>query len=381
MKQENNNEIDLLLRRLGRRPDAFVPEAGSRIAGEHLDADELNSYAENALPAAARSRYTEHLAECASCRELVVRLSSSAGVVVAAEKSRSPEPSGFRKFLASLFSPMVLRYAGPALGLVIVAAIGFVVLRRENPAEFIAMDPRKAAGTNAPMPAQSTSPSNAGPSGESRGVISPQKDNAGRVQQPVVTDAPAAAPAPVPTPGEPAGAGAGAGEGKQASPTDKIERPAEQQPLVTVAPATAGAKSVAQDAKKQVANEPPPTTESARERAYDSAAKLQESQARRAERQVTAAAPTSAGSVQRDGVDEKEKADAETRTVAGRRFRRQGGVWIDTAYDSSRDTVNLTRGSEQYRALIADEPAIKTFADALDGQLIVVWKGRAYRIR
>jgi hypothetical protein len=43
--------------------------------------------------------------------------------------------------------------------------------------------------------------------------------------------------------------------------------------------------------------------------------------------------------------------------------------------------VNLTRGSEQYRALVADEPAIKNIADQLDGEIVVVWKGRAYRIR
>jgi hypothetical protein len=41
----------------------------------------------------------------------------------------------------------------------------------------------------------------------------------------------------------------------------------------------------------------------------------------------------------------------------------------------------VTRGSEQYRALVADEPGIKTIADQLGGEVIVVWKGRAYKIR
>ena len=76
MRQEPNNEIDLLLRRLGparRRPVAIA------IDEPHLDADELNSYVENALPPAARARYTEHLAECSSCRKLVVQLSAAQG--------------------------------------------------------------------------------------------------------------------------------------------------------------------------------------------------------------------------------------------------------------------------------------------------------------
>jgi hypothetical protein len=76
-----------------------------------------------------------------------------------------------------------------------------------------------------------------------------------------------------------------------------------------------------------------------------------------------------------------EKDDAETRTVSGRRFRKERGIWTDTAYDSSTATVNMARGSEQFRALIADEPEIKKIAEQLDGEVIVVWKGRAYRIR
>src|SRR5436190_10750145 len=111
MKQGTNNEIDLLLRRLSRR------EEGSDSAADkqHLDADELSSYAENALPAAARARYTEHLAECASCRRVVAQLSSSVGVVAFAESAKVSAPAVLRKFLASLFSPLVLRYAVPAL--------------------------------------------------------------------------------------------------------------------------------------------------------------------------------------------------------------------------------------------------------------------------
>jgi hypothetical protein len=43
--------------------------------------------------------------------------------------------------------------------------------------------------------------------------------------------------------------------------------------------------------------------------------------------------------------------------------------------------VDLTRGSEQYRSLVGDEPEIKKIAEQLDGQIIVVWKGRVYKIR
>ena len=86
---------------------------------------------------------------------------------------------------------------------------------------------------------------------------------------------------------------------------------------------------------------------------------------------------------QNEPINGRDRGDkvSETRSVAGRRFRREGSIWVDTGFDSSRPTVNVTRGSEQYRALIADEPEIKTIAEELSGEVIVVWKSTAYRIR
>ena len=79
-------------------------------------------------------------------------------------------------------------------------------------------------------------------------------------------------------------------------------------------------------------------------------------------------------------VEKNTEKETETRAVAGRRFRRQRNVWVDTAYESSRPLINVARGSEQYRALVADEPSIRTIAEQLSGEVVVVWKGRAYRI-
>ena len=42
--------------------------------------------------------------------------------------------------------------------------------------------------------------------------------------------------------------------------------------------------------------------------------------------------------------------------------------------------MTVARGSGGYRSLVADEPMIKTIADELDGEIIVVWKGHTYRI-
>jgi hypothetical protein len=76
-----------------------------------------------------------------------------------------------------------------------------------------------------------------------------------------------------------------------------------------------------------------------------------------------------------------EDSGGEVRGAGGRRFRRREGVWVDTAYKTSQATVRIRRGSEQYRSLVGDEPGVGRIADALGGELIVVWKGRAYRIK
>src|SRR5678816_3182021 len=119
MKQEPENEMDLLLRNLGRLvKDTARPDGAEGDGTPHLDPDELNAYAEKALPAAAHARYTEHVADCSRCRTLVSQLSLAAGVVIE-EKVPSvvPETSGIMAFLSRLFSPMVMRYAVPAMGL------------------------------------------------------------------------------------------------------------------------------------------------------------------------------------------------------------------------------------------------------------------------
>jgi len=80
MNREPNKEIDILLRKLSGKQNGDIAAAernSSASSHEHLDADELNAYAENALPVSLRSRYTEHLADCSSCRKTVTQLSLS----------------------------------------------------------------------------------------------------------------------------------------------------------------------------------------------------------------------------------------------------------------------------------------------------------------
>ena len=374
MRQETNNEIDLLLRRLSRRQGATAP------AGDHLDADELSSYAENTLPVAARARYTDHLAECSRCRELVVQLSSAAGVVVAEEPSHVAAAWGLRKFLASLFTPMVLRYAVPALGLVVVAVIGLTVFRRGQ----VSSSPEMVATSRqaeTPAVAQETKPQDnytfAQPD-KSASVSPAPEPRRGRIE--------AEPPAPVAAPAAntPADASKEAPVAKTESTTvaTAAAPPAAPKPAET----TDEARKQDAEAQKKLAQERPtatPQAESAeRQRDFQAGAVAPAGVAatRRAAKRADSAEDKAGGAPMPLKLGEKDRDDGETRTVAGRRFRKQRGMWVDTAYAGAA-TTDFTRGSEQYRGLVADEPEIKKIADQLDGQIIVVWKGRAYRIR
>ena len=383
MKQETNNEIDLLLRRLGRRPDGGVSDPD----GGHLDADELSSYAENALPPSVRSRYTEHLAQCSSCRTLVVQLSSAAGVVVAPERSVVAEPSGFRKFLASLLSPLVLRYAIPALGLAVIAVIGLTVFRpNQQP------DTNVAHQTNAGAPAngqlQAPSPAGSGDNYQAEGAktapapTAAATPDAGSIN---LSKAPTPAPTAVDSISAPVTDSTAAATVEAAPPPKPEPPPVTNTPAASPTPAATEINERKVEAEKQVqAAREPQRTLQARDEGRRSANEAASTTASAAKKKEDFSASPQAGTgvgVQRDGRGEKDRDDAEIRTVAGRRFRKQRGVWVDTAYESSSETTNLTRGSERYRALVADEPAIKNIADQLDGEIVVVWKGRPYRIR
>ena len=380
MKEEVNKEMDLLLRRLGRRDDAPV----SNAADSHLDADELSAYAENALPAAARARYTAHLAECSQCRQLVVQLSSSLGVVATSETVKVAVPSAWKRFLASLFTPMVLRYAVPALGLIVVAAIGFVVLRRQESARYVTQvtsneQSPAAAPPAAPAPTAYDSLDKSEPSA---GVSNDRQTKTQTGNSP--------APAPPNTPPVVSSVETQVSTDRAAAKPKPEQQPtavANEPPPPKAAPAPTpeeSAKTADTEAKKEevrIAAAPAASTEqrglqAAQREDKDSLARSRKSKAEPGDA-AGRANVGSAGIASRDA----KLFNAPTQVVAGRRFQKRDGVWIDTAYDASKDAVTLARNSEQYRALVADEPAIKTIADTLDGEIIVVWKGHTYRIR
>jgi len=383
MKQAEQNEIDLLLRSFARRN----PEGTSQVThqvSEHLDADELNAFAEGMLPERAQARYSEHLADCVNCRTVVIKLSQAAGVVTPRKEVDEGSVTTFRDKIAANFAQPVMRYALPAIVLASIVGIGCVALRQDGPGEFVAQHQPSGHQPN-------VNDSNQAVPSESPAQI-----------ETFSTDPSANPPRRGGAPVEgPKGESANATAGRTDAPVPKSRAEAEAQP--------ADASPTFAPDLNEPAAPPPPEAYAARDRvttfskegplkreaqrAQTEEDKLQTSDADTGNRSAAgkaAASPSNVGGVQglmteRRGYGVKNKKDSDVdeqiRTVSGKRFIRKDDAWVDTAYNASTATTNVKRGSEQYRALVADEPSMRNFAEQLGGEVIVVWKGRAYRIR
>lgn len=396
MKTPEKNEMDLLLHALGRgasarSADATLLQSNGEI-GAHLDADELNCYAEGIVSAAERARYTRHFADCDSCRRIVADLVPAAGITRRYEGEQKVGWS-LREKVAALFAPSVLRYAVPAMALMAVIAVAVVVLRQQRNTEFVARNETPTVPAVSSSGEVQTSGTNNGPQsaatpGQQKQPLAEAKEkDLARSQKSGVIQPPAAAPQ----------TGASADRASQGFlQPGQSAGVAQSQPTFATEPADAAAPPPPRPALDDVSK----SAETRNAQAEgDSQKRRREDNYSQAGNENEVSRPTSAkGGPSRNNSqnvgglssvvsrsankDEKGAGNAvETRRVSGRLFHRQGNAWVDTDYASGRATVNVSRGSEQFRALTADEPALRSIAEQLGGEVIVVWKGRAYRIR
>jgi hypothetical protein len=395
MNQEPNNDIDILLRKLSQRDGnaLIAAQDGEHFEQKHLDADEFNAYAENALPSALRARYTEHLTECTNCRKIATQLSLASAVVVPS-KVEGAKPSSLKTFLAGLFSPSVFRYAIPAMAIVVVVAIAWVAFQRQPRSTDIA---RVSSESPAPTAANNeTSSKSSSNVGSLKGAVSEAREAQVRpgekagatpeaapaVRQEAIQEESKATPvvaddfrdrkdlAKRDQP-QPVGRAATVAAAEASAPP-----PASPKPDVAAERVEAAQKKESEADKNKAMNEPqsrtPMTT---------SGSRPQKSADAKADPKATASDTSATRRAMREAPRAKDEAEpGEVRTVGGHRFRKRGDVWIDTLYSSQRIT-NVSRGSEQYRALVADEPGIHSIAQQLKNEFIIVWNGRAYFIK
>jgi hypothetical protein len=411
----NDAQIDVLLRR-------YAGQSQTAAAGEHLDADELNAFAEGSLPAAARSRYLSHLVDCDNCRQVVSQLAISGGALVKTESETTTDTQGYSwwKRLSGFFSPLTLTSAALAAVLIVIAGVGFFVMRqRAEPTLIAQRDQSKSAPENEVKPAgnqipqTSSAPKSGGVENKqaplaSTSQASPGPDEIARLDKPA--EKPAAisksakepeAPTNLPATAKKAEAGAA-----QMSPSYAPPPPLEGQRAETLSRTEQSPKSVgavsgprkgaptdsfkvedrarAAESEKDsrggsdlAMNQP-----SASRRASDEKAKGPRRDAENNARnsnsnQVLSDTARNQGIVSTNRVVGEEK-PPEQRSVGGRKFRRQGNAWVDVKFKTTMNLKSISRGTDDFNNL---DSGLRSIAQELGGELIVVWKGKAYLIR
>ncbi|HXI23045.1 MAG TPA: hypothetical protein VNG71_04150 [Pyrinomonadaceae bacterium] len=399
----NDKQIDLLMRRHARTAE---PE----ITGEHLDADEMNTFAEGKLPPAARARYVSHLASCIACRQQVAQIALAGGAVVRSESAVAERPRRrtFWEGVSALFAPRGLRYAAFAAVLLIVAGIAFIALRRPQPPNDLvasrteneqhpasAIQPQANSANGAATEANTRPQQSNSPTNTSAGSNQSEKRDADKIAEaaPAPTMMKEAPPAPAvetkkaatesdlaksqpsyapPPPGEtgqPASVGGVAAKQapQKAEAMDKIasaDRERSQGLIVTQARDDRAQKD------QPVAQQRRGTDEKTK---GGPSRNLENQAARNANENRVENMPLSISAPKPNDTEE-----AQTRSVGGRKFRKQGKAWVDQKFKSSMTLKSVARSSDEFDSL---DSGLRSIAQQLGGEVIVVWKGKAYVIK
>jgi len=413
----NDAQIDVLLRR-------YAGQSQPAAAGEHLDADELNAFAEGSLPAAARSRYLSHLVDCDNCRQVVSQLAISGGALVKMESEATTDTQGYSwwKRLAGFFSPLTLTSAALAAVVIVIAGVGFFVMRqRAEPTLIAQRDQSKSAPENAVKPAgDQISPTSSAPqsggdenkqepfTSSSTSQASPGPDQVAKLDKtaekpPVLSRSGSEAEAPPP----PAPATAKKAEAGEAQITPSYAPPPlEGQRAETLSRTEPNPKSIgsvsgprkgaptdsfkmddrARSAESEkdsrggsdlAMNQPATPRRASDEKAKGPRRDAENNSRNRNLNEVASDANKTQGVVSSTRTVTEEK-PLEQRSVGGRKFSRQGNAWIDVKFKSSMKLKSISRGSGDFNNL---DSGLRSIAQELGGELIVVWKGKAYLIR
>ena len=383
MEVDFDKEIDALMRSSGGGRTITISE----FAAPHLGVDELNAFAENTLPDAARRGYTTHLADCDECRKtlsLLITMNAEAEPVSAVSAIPAVVAERSVPWYKSLFAVQNLAYGMGALVIAFAGFIGYMVLQNtgmggEATISQVA-EQRQASGPmasdseefTANVATNSTAISNSAMSSAANANSVPSLaksapgDSAANMSSNSIIGSDLAAAAP---------------ERPDLSvTTDGITTAPPPQPAAA-APAT-------RPEPKEVTSE----ADKAKDDSQNSELKVLKQQ-----NQMPSAGNmpnTQAGpsrNIQRDNQASGEREAARKRaavpalgriaspskTVGGKNFSKRDNVWYDSAY-SGQATTNVRRNTEDYRKL---DSGLRSIAESLDGTVVVVWKSKAYRIQ
>lgn len=375
MEYNFDKEIDAFLRQTAKGESASAAEDSESkiqaLESNHLDADEISAFAENALPEKAKQRYTIHLADCDACRRNlsnVIFLNAESK----AEKISPKETAAFSPAIAwykRLFAFPNLAYTMGALAIVFSGIIGFIVLQnvRDNKNSEVLLVSERTPSINEMPSDNAAMPSKAAPNAGNTAAntntaiaLSSNMTMANTPAKPLANaNASAVAAEPNAKPSAPS----------KAAPQVKENFLAEEKNENLL---QAGEKASTKVASEQNQN-----------RAAASEKKVEDDEIIKSDAQVSARQSAELPKTKTFGSSPKnaKKSEAESKSeiaaVNGKTFRRENDVWYDAAYNNQ-TTVNIKRGTSEYKKL---DKNLRAIAETLKGTVVVVWKSKAYRIQ
>lgn len=392
-----------------------VQGAASVAACNQFDPDTTSAYLEQALSKRALTTYEEHLVTCAACRRHLIELS----------RLLPPQPNAVAKLVVDTSFKERFRawFSGWRLGAL--AGLGTVATalllvavfvqrsKLDNASPLIAAHRSEAQATPLPELSLQDAPAeklkreiNPSPSASPAANVTWSERKETPAAPPVATGQPSSetvlnatdatfgtrpVPAPTPAPSKTEGERKeiAANQAGQASGVMTVEN--QRQNLRAITPSgpeanqmqaeralelkkrddrmAQSADAVSPASPKPAAKAGAPPAERIVEKAKGKNEVADEADKKQAQAPGRSSAAIAVARPSRQG-----------RTIGGKTFRQENGVWVDSDYQSSSNLpiIRLPRDSAEYKQTLKDIPSLKPYFELKP--VIVVWQGKVYRV-
>jgi hypothetical protein len=389
MKFEFDKEIDILLRQAAQGKTVF---AKTDVDSNHLDADEISAFAENALPEKARRNYVLHLADCDRCRKNLSGLmainaelgSENIHAVKgdSAEIIAAPVP-----WYRRLFAVPNLVYAMGAL-IIIFAGIGVFTVLQNNDlqnSQISQVSEKQSGGKGMSSDGETATQEVFSSNQMSSNTAATMSNSASNM---AMNSANLPMPsAPVMTANSNATANLRRESNQISKNALKDDKSSDELAKPNSTPTTFSAGAPPSKPNESNVEVDGVVTETeqpilSQNQSVQNQTTLNQTQIMPDSRNVQRAPMPAAKMRKQDSKAEELKKNAkenslETTIIGGKNFNRVNNIWTDAAY-RGQGTTNISRGTKEYKKL---DSGLRGIVENLGGTVIIVWKDKAYRIQ